>query len=88
MKVPEFREVFTDRFMTVYIGLESFIIDKIHEAVNIAGNDLENEFHIRQNWGRQGSSDYIKAQTYEEAIDYMINWTHERLEYLYSYYGE
>lgn len=88
MKVPEFREVFTARFKTVYKELESFIVNKIHEAVNIAGKELENEFLIRSSWGRYGSSDYVKAQTYDEAIDYMINWTHERLEYLYSNYGE
>ncbi len=86
MKVPEFREAFIERFKAVYIGLESFILDKIQEAVNFAGKELENEFNIRIEWGRYGSSEYKSANTYTEAIEYMRNWTRERLEDLYSEY--
>lgn len=86
MEVDEFKKAFCERFKTVYPNLESFISEKINEAINIAGKELENEFMIRSRWVRYGDDGYTDAQSYEEAVSYMINWTHKRLNYLYSIY--
>ena len=86
MKVDEFKQYFLERFKEVYPQLEELINNKIDESVSIAGKELENEFKIRAAWGRYGTSTYKSANTYDEAIEFMKNWTHERLEYLYSGY--
>lgn len=86
MNVPEFKETFVNRYKEIYPDLEEFICSEIDEAVDIAGPDLENEFNIRYEWGKAGTKDYKSAKTYSESIDFMKSWTHERLEYLYSYY--
>ena len=86
MEIDEFKKAFCERFKTVYPNLESFISEKINEAINIAGKELENEFMIRSRWVRYGDDGYTDAQSYEEAVSYMINWTHKRLNYLYSIY--
>jgi hypothetical protein len=88
MNVPEFKEAFVNRYKEIYPELEEFIFDEIDKAVDIAGSDLENEFNIRYDWGKPGTKEYKSAKTYSESIDFMKNWTHERLEYLYSYYCE
>lgn len=88
LKVPEFEKALKDRYKEIYPSMEQFIEDKIDEAVSFVGNDLENEFNIRADWGRYGTAEYKAAQTYKESIDYMKLWTHERLEYLYSYYNK
>ena len=86
MKVDEFKKYFVERFKEIYPKLEDYIVVQIDEAVSLAGKELENEFNIREGWGRYGTSEYKSANTYGEAIEYMKNWTHERLEYLYSGY--
>ena len=88
MKVPEFHEAFVTRYKDIYPRIEQFIFEQIDEAVSIAGKELENEFVIRSAWGRSGTKEYKSAQTYDEAIEYMKTWTHERLEYLYALYCE
>ena len=86
LKVPEFKKALQDRYREIYPEMEQFITETIDEAVSFAGQDLENEFNIRANWGRYGTSEYKSTGTYQESIDYMKFWTHERLEYLSSYY--
>ena len=86
MQVPEFRAAFSDRYRQIYPQLETFIMDKIDEAVSYAGSDLENEFIIRADWGRYGTAEYTAAQTYDESIAFMKKWTHERVDFLYSKY--
>lgn len=85
-QVPEFKTAFVERFRELYPGIESFIGDTMDEAVELAGNDLENEFAIRAGWGRYGTDAYKTAGSYAEAIDFMKEWTPERLVYLYDMY--
>ncbi len=88
MDVPEFKEAFISRYKEIYPEMEEFICDTIDEAVAYAGPDLENEFVIRKEWGRYGTEEYKSAETYQESIDFMKDWTHTRLGYLYSMYCE
>ncbi len=88
MKVEEFHDAFVARYMELYPEMEEFIDQKIDEAVDYAGQDLENEFEIRKEWGRQGTKEYKAAQTYDESITFMKDWTHERLDYLYDKYNK
>lgn len=85
-KVPEFKAAFMARYREIYPEMGDFISATIDDAVALAGKDLENEFEIRKQWGRQGTKEYKAAQTYSESIDFMKKWTHERLDYLYSLY--